>query len=141
MDDFWKICSARGGCSETAILRNKQFPVVLQSYGNKHCLDCSGSSTWCKQAHSCPAYVNSEVSDVDKCSQPEQCRGPQFQVHNFRLGSEEGPIEVLDEIHFSYGDKQDNQMRLLTGDIYKGSMIRLDDSNRIIETPQKYCTG
>ncbi|XP_055331429.1 uncharacterized protein LOC129583597 [Paramacrobiotus metropolitanus] len=119
-DDNWKICNAQGSCDGKSILRNRDFPVALQSAANGKCLDCSTHSAWCKMA-SCPAYTATTITE-QPCPQAETCTGPQFQLHNFRSANEE-PLEVLDEVHLGYG-AVDGHVRLVSGDIYSGAFLR-----------------
>lgn len=114
--DYWKICSGAGGCTGSSYLKNEEFPVALRSVENENCVDCSHTTTWCKQG-SCPDYTNLPLlseTNLALCVRTADCTGPQFQLHNFKTGTGE-PIEMLDEVHLSFGAPLDGHLRMLSG--------------------------
>jgi hypothetical protein len=125
-EEFWAICTKKGGCNPNIPLTNDYFPVALRSIASGMCIDCSATGSWCKQA-TCPAYAhNGSPGDstddaIDAAS--ETYTGPQFQIHNFERGVNE-PLQVLDEVHFSYASSQVGTPKFLSGDIYSAAFLR-----------------
>ncbi|OQV21318.1 hypothetical protein BV898_04802 [Hypsibius exemplaris] len=126
--DQWTICTKASGCTPSIVLTNDYFPLALRSAATGMCADCSSTGTWCKIGM-CPAYVHNsgptrDPNDDQQCSDaPEHCKGPQFQIHNFERGVNE-PLEIFDEVHFSYASKAGVQPKFLSGDLYSGAFLR-----------------
>ncbi|OQV21319.1 hypothetical protein BV898_04803 [Hypsibius exemplaris] len=126
--DQWTVCTKGSDCTLSTVLTNDHFPLALRSGATGTCIDCSDTVTWCKLA-TCPSYVHNstptlESSEELQCSEsPEHCKGPQFQIHNFERGQNE-PLEILDEVHFSYASKAGSPPKFLSGDLYSGAFLR-----------------
>lgn len=84
----------------------------------------------------CPVYVHNATrpfESSDACDDaPENCKGPQFQVHNFDRGVNE-PLELLDEVHFTYASSKEGNPKFLSGDVYSGAFLRTQYYMRLEE--------
>ena len=76
-------------------------------------------------------YPSNPIGDSDNCfSGPSKCLGPQFQLHSLEKQDKE-LIEVLDEIHFSYGGPKGQHYRFLRGEVYSGTVLRTQHYLRV----------